>query len=137
LMTLRILFCWSISREMFRGRSSLSTTPYCEATGSRADRGQHRLLSEYCQRKVQDSLVHRTPRVKTPDIPVCNNVGCTTRMLPPPLHLDEGQVLWDDLLAVVHDEHAAHLRSTSSTGSVFLVNHCPNSEHQQAWWDGH
>ncbi len=27
LMTLRILFCCSISREMLRGRSSLSTTP--------------------------------------------------------------------------------------------------------------
>uniref|UniRef100_A0A8D8T718 Secreted protein n=1 Tax=Cacopsylla melanoneura TaxID=428564 RepID=A0A8D8T718_9HEMI len=26
-ITLRILFCWSISREMFNGRSSLSTTP--------------------------------------------------------------------------------------------------------------
>ena len=26
-MTLRILFCWSVSREMLRGRSSESTMP--------------------------------------------------------------------------------------------------------------
>lgn len=122
LMTFRILFCCSISREMFRGRSSLSTTPAgggaavgqptgrggqptkTPVTAGQNDAGSPMQLAEPRRRQCISCYgLGRAPRKALAP-------GTQRSAATPALTLDEGHPLGAQLLAVVHDEHAAHVQ---------------------------